>query len=291
MDLEHKSIERLKMASEMSLAYYGQPLIITTSGGKDSDICLELARRSGIPYEVQHNLTTADAPQAVHRVRDQFRKLELRGIKCTENKPIYKGQRVSMWTLIPQKSMPPTRLARYCCEVLKEQGGKNRMITTGVRWAESTSRKNNRGIYEKMSSDPNKKIILNNDNDDKRLLFENCRLKAKRVCNPIIEWTDQDVWDFIRSEHMDMNPLYYMGFTRVGCIGCPMASGRRYMEFQMFPTYKTAYIKAFGRMLAERKLRGRPTTWQSAEEVFAWWMEENPNQLTWSNLMLEDTVS
>lgn len=47
-DLEHAAIERLQAASEMSLKYYGQPLIITDSGGKDSAVIKELARRSGI---------------------------------------------------------------------------------------------------------------------------------------------------------------------------------------------------------------------------------------------------
>ena len=53
MDLEQKSIERIKMASEMSLHHYGKPLICTYSGGKDSDVMLELFKRSGVPFEVQ----------------------------------------------------------------------------------------------------------------------------------------------------------------------------------------------------------------------------------------------
>lgn len=48
MDKEQKAIERLRTASEMSLAYYKQPLVITTSGGKDSDVCLKLAENAGI---------------------------------------------------------------------------------------------------------------------------------------------------------------------------------------------------------------------------------------------------
>lgn len=181
-DLEQTAIERLKMASKMSLRYYGQPLIVTTSGGKDSGVCVQLAINAGIPFEVQHNHTTADAPETVRFVRSEFKRLEERGIKCTISYPTYKGKRVSMWTLIPQKLMPPTRLVRYCCSVLKERGGENRMITTGVRWAESVKRKNGRGVYETLNSDPQKRIILNNDNDPERMLFENCRLKAKRVC-------------------------------------------------------------------------------------------------------------
>ena len=230
MDKEHKAVERLRLAAEMSETYYAKPLIITTSGGKDSDACLALARAAGIRYEVQHNHTTADAPETVYHVRETFRRLENEGIKCTVNLPTYKGQRVTMWSLIPQKLMPPTRVVRYCCSVLKEQGGKGRMITTGCRWAESAKRRKNRGIYEKQSAVISRRITISNDNDDTRRLFENCRLQAKRVCNPIVDWMDSDVWDYIRSERISVNPLYERGFHRVGCIGCPLA-GRAGRQF------------------------------------------------------------
>lgn len=149
MDLEQLAIERLRAASEMSLANYGLPLVITDSGGKDSSVCKELAIRSGIPFEVMHSHTTADAPETVRFVWQEAKRFEDMGIKYTINMPTYKGQRVSMWSLIPQKLMPPTRLVRYCCSVLKETGGAGRFIATGVRWDESASRKKNRGIYEK----------------------------------------------------------------------------------------------------------------------------------------------
>ena len=68
MDVEQKAIERIKMAAEMSQTYHEKPLVITTSGGKDSDVCVELAKRSGVTFEVQHNHTTADAPQTVYHV-------------------------------------------------------------------------------------------------------------------------------------------------------------------------------------------------------------------------------
>ena len=146
-DLEHIAIERLQTASEMSLQYYGQPLVITDSGGKDSSVCKELAIRAGIPFEVMHNHTTADAPETVRFVRSEAKRFEDLGIKYTINMPTYKGQRTSMWSLIPQKLIPPMRIVRYCCSVLKEGGGAGRFITTGVRWDESSSRKKKRGIY------------------------------------------------------------------------------------------------------------------------------------------------
>ena len=68
MDLEHKAIERIKMASEMSLYHYGKPLICTYSGGKDSDVMLELFIRSWIPFEAHNNHTTADVPETVRHM-------------------------------------------------------------------------------------------------------------------------------------------------------------------------------------------------------------------------------
>lgn len=275
MDKEQKAIARLKEAAIMSETYYQKPLIVTTSGGKDSDVCVHLALAAGIDFEVQHNHTTADAPETVYHVRNTFRRLEDKGITCTINMPTYKGQPVTMWTLIPQKLMPPTRLVRYCCSILKEGGGAGRMITTGVRWAESAARKKNRGIYEKLSGDISKRIIINNDNDDKRRLFESCRLQAKRVCNPIIDWSDRDVWDYIEAERIETNPLYKCGFGRVGCVGCPMAGKKgREFEFTRYPTYQRAYIRAFDRMLDERRRRGMPCDWQTGTDVFHWWMED-----------------
>lgn len=259
----------------MSLRLYGSPLLVTDSGGKDSAVCREIVRRAGIPYEIQHNLTTADAPPTIYYVREFMRQLEMEGIPCSVNYPVYKGQRVTLWTLIEMKKFPPTRLQRYCCQVLKEDSGKNRFITTGVRWAESVKRQNNRGIYENFTRNPEKKIILNNDNDDKRLLLENCAVKGKRICNPIVDWKDRDVWEYIRSERLPMNPLYDMGFHRVGCLGCPMAGKNRWTEFRLFPTYERAYIRAFGKMLEAIHASGRNTKWKTAGDVFSWWMEED----------------
>lgn len=278
MDLEQKSIERLKMASEMSLRYYGQPLLVTYSGGKDSDVQLKLAIRSGIPFEVQNSHTTADAPETVRHIRKKFHDLELKGIKCTVNKPIYQGKSITMWSLIPLKLMPPTRTVRYCCQVLKEGAGDGRMIATGVRWDESFQR-STRGGMEIIGSTKKNKIILTEDNDTARRFFEKCEIRAKSVCNPILEWTNTDIWQYIESERIEVNCLYQCGFDRVGCIGCPMASKKRYFEFSMFPEYKQMYINAFTRMLAERKRRGLETQWKTGEEVFQWWMNEDINQM------------
>ena len=286
MDKEKIAIERLKTASEMSLSVYGEPLIVTTSGGKDSGVCVKLAQAAGIPFEVQHSHTTADAPETVRFVREEFKRLELLGIKCSIVYPTYKGNPVSMWSLIPQKLMPPTRLMRYCCEVLKETSSANRFIATGVRWAESTKRQS-RGIYENIEKNIKKRVILNNDNEDTRKLFENCQLKASRVVNPIIDWEEKDVWDYTKVEKIPCNPLY-CEFKRVGCVGCPMAGKGRHKEFARYPQYQKMYIHAFDRMLDERQRKGKvQRSWQTGRDVFHWWMEDGvlPGQIEFDDLM------
>jgi 3'-phosphoadenosine 5'-phosphosulfate sulfotransferase (PAPS reductase)/FAD synthetase len=277
-DLEQTAIERLKAASEMSLALFREPLIITYSGGKDSDVMLHLAEVSGIPFEVLHSLTTADAPETVHHVYNAFRRLEGKGIKCTVDKHTKPdGSRVTMWNLIPRKLTPPTRVVRYCCSELKEGGGKGRFIATGVRWAESAARKKNRGGLEVIASSKKNSLILSNDNDEDRRLFETCQLKGKRVVNPIIDWKDADVLDYAAAEKIVMNPLYCEGFGRVGCVGCPMAGKGRVFEFARYPKIKAAYIRAFDRMLEELRRRNQGAvsgTWNTGVDVFHWWLED-----------------
>lgn len=281
-DLEQKAIKRLQAASEMSLRLYQKPLIITDSGGKDSAVCKALAARAGIPYEVQNNHTTADAPETVYFIRDEAKRLEAAGVKYTIEYPFYKGHRTSMWELIRAFKFPPSRFRRYCCTFLKERGGQGRFIVTGVRWDESKKRADSRGVYETVAPNIKDKIILNNDNDEKRRLFETCQLKAKRICNPIIDWKDREVWDYIQAEKIQVNPLYFCGFDRVGCIGCSLAGRRsRERDFARYPKFKRLYIMAFDRMIEERNKTDRKSDWKNGEEVYHWWMEDGvlPGQI------------
>lgn len=281
MDLEKKSIERIQMASEMSLHYYKKPLICTYSGGKDSDVMLELFKRSEIPFEVHNSHTTADVPQTVWHIREVFRNLELNGINCEIEMPKYKGERTSMWKLIPQQLMPPTRMVRYCCSILKESGCKNRYIATGVRWDESSQR-SKRAEFEKYGAHKKTKEKFSSDNLNERRMTELCMQKRKMLVNPIIDWTNKDIWEFIRSENIKTCDLYKMGYTRVGCIGCPMAGKLRWKQFNDFPKYKKMYMDSFEKMIKERKKRNLKCQWNNAEDVFMWWIEDEniPGQMS-----------
>ena len=169
---------------------------------------------------------------------------------------------------------PPEVYAAYPAGTVLLRG-KGRFIATGVRWAESVARKKNRGTLEVLHSDRKKSLILANDNDEDRRLFETCQMKGKRVVNPIVDWNEADVLDYVAVEKIPMNPLYCEGFRRVGCVGCPMAGGKtQAMEFARYPKIKAAYIRSFDRMLEMRKKRELPGQWRSGVDVFHWWMED-----------------
>lgn len=102
------------------------------------------------------------------------------------------------------------------------------------------------------------------------------------VVNPIIDWTHQEIWEYIYDENIKTCELYECGYNRVGCIGCPMASKARWKEFSDFPAYKELYLHAFERMLQELKRIGKKSKWKTADEVFLWWMEDDniPGQMS-----------
>lgn len=110
------------------------------SGGKDSVVIKALADMAGVKYDAHYNVTSVDPPELVYFIRSHHPDVIWDYPRDKD------GNRVTMWNLIPRKKMPPTRIVRYCCEVLKESGGEGRFVVTGVRWAESARRKTLGGV-------------------------------------------------------------------------------------------------------------------------------------------------
>lgn len=235
IDKQQKAIDRIK-AFEPPDGYY-----LAFSGGKDSQCIYHLAKESGVKFESHFHMTSVDPPEVIYFVREHYPDV------------IMDRPPESMWRLIERKKIPPTRKIRYCCGVYKERGGIGRTVITGVRWDESYRRKKTRSMLE-LNAYSKSRIMLNNDNDEARRLFETCQMKGKHVLNPIIDWLNEDVWEYLNNNGIPHCCLYDEGFNRIGCIGCPM-SGKQGMlrEFARWPKYYEAYMRAFSRMLEARK--------------------------------------
>lgn len=258
------AIERLK-AMEPKEGYY-----LCFSGGKDSVVIKALADMAQVKYDAHYSVTGIDPPDLVKFIKDKHPDV------IFDKSYDKDGNRITMWNLIPKKKMPPTRLVRYCCQQLKETGGYGRFVITGVRWSESAKRKNNRHLIEEQGKQGAK--IFSTDNLEDAPMFKFCHQNHKRVLNPIVDWTTEEVWEFIKEYNVPYCKLYDKGYKRLGCIGCPMSTHQK-DELEHYPKFKKLYLLAFEKMLEERRKNDMPTEWETAEDVMTWWIGEQREEL------------
>ena len=187
---------------------------ISYSSGKDSDVILELAKMAGIPYRAIYKNTTIDPPHTIAHAKEM-------GAEVVRPKK-------SFFQLVSEHGYP-SRYARFCCSFLKEYKVCDRAIQ-GIRRSESRNR-------AERYKEP-----------------EMCRVysakEKDKVYLPILEWTDQDVEEFIKERNIKCHPLYYKDgqfdvTKRLGCVGCPLQSRKkRIQEFKDNPKMLKAWIRA-----------------------------------------------
>lgn len=203
------------------------------SGGKDSTVIYDLAVRAGVAFDAHYNVTGIDPPELVGHIRHHYPQVQ------------WEMPQESMWKLIERKGLP-FRTRRWCCEKLKERGGAGRIVITGIRWEESV-RRSRRGMLETCLRDG-----------------------SKRYLNPIIDWSAEDVWAYIRERHLPYCQLYDEGFKRIGCVLCPLeGAGQTQLEMARWPKIAEAWHRAAVRYFdADKAARNMPT----AESFWEWWL-------------------
>lgn len=202
-----RSIKLLKSikSDEIELCY---------SGGKDSDVILELAKLADIPYRAIYKKTTIDPPGTIKHCRDNV-------VEIMEPK-------ISFFDLI-KKSGFPTRRARFCCSTLKEYKVLDNAIQ-GIRRSESSARK-------ERYKEP---VICR---------FYGSKKNRVNTVLPILEWTNEDVEQFVEMQSIQCHPLYYVNGEfnvkkRLGCLGCPLASDNGLSGFIQYPNLVKAWVNA-----------------------------------------------
>lgn len=207
------SIKLINLISQ-SAEEANSELELCYSGGKDSDVLLRLTQMANVPYTAIYRETTIDPPGTRNHALNA-------GAKVREPK-------LSFREIIEKKGFP-SRYFRFCCEILKEYKILD-FAMTGVRADESKKRTQ----YKEPSI---------------------CRIykhKEKvQMMMPILNWTRQDVSEFITTEGIKCHPIYYNADgvfhaeIRLGCIGCPLANWKfRVSEFEQYPKFVKLWIKA-----------------------------------------------
>ena len=283
------AIDRLKAFEPKEGGYY-----LAFSGGKDSQCIYHLAKMAGVRFDAHYNVTSVDPPELVRFIKAQYPDVAIDVSKDKNGKPI------TMWSLIANNTIPPTRMQRYCCEKLKEvKGGVGRVVVTGVRWSESNRRKMLHGVAdiktkskkligEAIKTNPSASVnnrgtlIMNDDNSESRRMVEQCYRTKRAIINPIVDWTDENVWEFLNDvARVPHCSLYDEGFKRLGCIGCPLAGYKKMLhDFERWPKYKNLYICALEKMYMnntdkQMRILGNvriENSREAANLIFDWWL-------------------
>lgn len=214
------------------------------SGGKDSIVIYDLAVKSGVKFDAHYRAGGIDPPELMEFIR-------------TYPMVVWDKSEKPFWKQLMSDGLPQ-RNQRWCCELIKEAGGIGRSVVTGIRWEESTSRA-------------------------RRKMVESCTRANKRFINPIIDWSSAEVWNYIKCNGIKYCSLYDEGFTRLGCVLCPMAGKyETQMQIQRFPKLVQVWKKAAERYF-NRETKGGSRMRESYgtfENYWVWWISrEGKNDL------------
>lgn len=248
-ELVEISIETLRVYEFLALRHNLEDgYFLGFSGGKDSVVIKDIARRAKVKHKSYYSNTTIDPPELV------------RFIKQYHKDVTWLNPKQNFFHRMEKKGLP-TRLVRWCCEEYKERGGEAQVKIFGIRAAESKQRRDRWKVLTKWN-----------------------KAKGGWVVNPILYWSDQDVWRYIRENKLPYCCLYDEGFSRLGCVGCPMVGKKRKNEFARWPKYEKLW-RMGTRLYWERthdKLnrKGKPyycSRFKSPDEFFDWWLSDNPS--------------
>lgn len=214
-DLQKKIDQSIRLLQQVQQAHPDEVIEIEYSGGKDSDVILQLAKEAGIRYESIYKNTTIDPPGTIRHAQEM-------------GATIIRPKRT--FAELIQNNGLPTRFYRFCCKELKEYKVRD-VAVMGVRKSESVKRAS---LY----SEPTE------------CRFYGSKKNHVEAVYPILEWTDKDVAAFIADRKIKCAPIYYDADgtfhveRRLGCMCCPLASKKnRIKQFVEHPGMASFYLR------------------------------------------------
>lgn len=250
------SINLIRKAEKLALQYDPENgFYLAFSGGKDSQVIYQLAKEARVKFKAHMNFTSVDPPEVIRFVREYYPDVHII------------PPPMSIYDMAVKKHSLPTRKIRWCCAQYKETSGAGTVTIIGIRHAESIRRsKRNEletgdrkfsGSFDQFSRHQEKMVTCVGGKD--RILL-----------SPIINWTTQDVWEYLNDRNLPHCKLYDEGFTRIGCLCCPMSSYKQKIkELKKYPHVKNNWIKAIQKLI---DLGYIDNNFKDPKIGFNWWI-------------------
>ena len=253
------SIDLLRKSEKMALRLDPENgFYLAFSGGKDSQALYHIAVMGGVKFKAHMNLTSVDPPEVIRFVKQHYPDVEL-------IKP-----KMSIYDMALKKHILPTRTFRWCCAEFKEMSGAGKVTLIGIRKAES-ARRNKREEISTQIKGKRTEETFDQWSEHQEKMVTCVGGKDKILVSPIIHWTEQDVWEFlndvVKVPHCE---LYDEGYTRIGCICCPMSQKRQKLrEIKQYPHVKRRWIQTLQKLIDEGYVS---YNFRDPEFGFYWWI-------------------
>lgn len=253
------SIDLLRKSEKMAIRLDPENgFYLAFSGGKDSQALYHIAEMAGVKFKAHMNLTSVDPPEVIRFVKKQYPDVEL-------IKP-----KMSIYDMALKKHILPTRILRWCCAEFKEMSGAGKVTLIGIRKEESARRSKREEVSTNIKGKRTEETF-DQWSEHQEKMVTCVGGKDKILVSPIIHWAERDVWEFlndvVKVPHCE---LYDEGYTRIGCILCPMSNRKsKLRDIERFPHAKRRWIQTIEKLKNAGYIN---KNFDDAEFAFEWWI-------------------
>jgi phosphoadenosine phosphosulfate reductase len=277
-DKLERSVSLLRKAESIAKMYDSEEgFFLAFSGGKDSQALYHVAKIAGVRFKGHFSPTSVDPGELIRFIKTEYPSVVRHRLET------------NIYRRAVERKILPTMRVRWCCADFKETAGAGKVTLIGIRAKESARRAKRHEVevsnkrfsgsldeFEEWSRSEierkQKKKAKRKINEDEFSIKTDSEIrcingKDSILISPIFDWTEKDVWYFlnnvVKAPHCS---LYDEGYTRIGCILCPMATYKsKLRDIERFPHVKRKWIEAIKAIRNERALHTIRGLWGNRE--------------------------